>query len=87
MTSQPVLFLGHTLARLLKAVLQCVAGFPGAGIDIIPSGRDGFIHRALQTVGKCWRNSVGEQPATILNMRLKWVRDWKPTSKAISLMR
>lgn len=33
------------------------------------------------------RYSVGDCPRIFLKTRLKWVRDWKPTSKAISLTR
>ena len=35
----------------------------------------------------CARYSVGDWPRIFLNTRLKWVSDWKPTSKAISLTR
>src|ERR1043166_365450 len=36
---------------------------------------------------RCRRYSVGDWPMIFLNTRIKWVRDWKPTSYAISLMR
>lgn len=36
--------------------------------------------RAQTAFGNWVRYSVGDCPTIFLKMRLKWVRDWKPTS-------
>ncbi len=81
-------------AELAPALNRCPR--PKAGASSAHSKRfaSQCIHRSAalprhrQRVPKsCARYSVGDWPRIFLNTRLKWVSDWNPTSKAISLTR